>query len=105
MSTYIVRRVLIAIPIFFGITILVFLFLVLAPGDPVSAFIRPELANNDPAMRQIIIERYGLDQPLPVRYLRWLARGCPGQPRLQVRRRRAPRAGHRGARARRFASC
>ena len=77
MGTYIIRRVLIAIPIFFGITILVFLFLTLAPGDPVSAFIRPELAGND-QMRKIIIERYGLDQPLPVRYLRWLAEAVQG---------------------------
>ena len=77
MITYIVRRLLIAIPIFFGITILVFLFLALAPGDPVSAFIRPELANSE-GMRKIIIERYGLDQPLPVRYLRWLAEAVQG---------------------------
>ncbi len=77
MITYIVRRVLIAVPIFFGITILVFLFLALAPGDPVSAFIRPELANSE-VMRKIIIERYSLDQPLPVRYLRWLAEAVQG---------------------------
>lgn len=77
MITYIIRRLLIAIPIFFGITILVFLFLALAPGDPVSAFIRPELKNSE-EMRQIIIQRYGLDQPLPVRYLRWLAEAAQG---------------------------
>ncbi len=77
MVSYIIRRLLIAIPIFFGITILVFLFLALAPGDPVSAFIRPELGNNE-QMRQIIIQRYGLDQPLPVRYLRWLAEAAQG---------------------------
>jgi peptide/nickel transport system permease protein len=77
LSTYIVRRVLIAIPIFLGITILVFLLLVLAPGDPVSAFIRPEL-RTDPVMRQIIVERYGLDQPLPIRYIRWLTEALQG---------------------------
>lgn len=77
MGTYILRRVLIAIPILLGITILVFTFLAIAPGDPVSAFIRPELANNE-AMRKVIIERYGLDQPLPVRYLRWLGEAVQG---------------------------
>ena len=77
MSTYILRRMLISIPILLGITILVFVFLTIAPGDPVSAFIRPELANNE-AMRKIIIERYGLDQPLPVRYLRWLGEALQG---------------------------
>lgn len=77
MTTYIIRRVLIAIPILLGITILVFVFLAIAPGDPVSAFIRPELANNE-AMRKVIIERYGLDQPVPVRYLRWLGEAFQG---------------------------
>ena len=77
MITYIIRRLLIAVPIFFGITILVFLFLALAPGDPVAAFIRPELATNE-ALRQSIIQRYGLDQPLPIRYLRWLAEAAQG---------------------------
>jgi peptide/nickel transport system permease protein len=77
MTTYIIRRALIAIPILLGITILVFTFLAIAPGDPVSAFIRPELANNE-AMRKVIIERYGLDQPIPVRYLRWLGEALQG---------------------------
>ena len=77
MATYVLRRVLIAIPILFGITVLVFLFLALAPGDPVSAFIRPEQAQNE-AARRAIIERYGLDQPLPVRYVRWLAEAVQG---------------------------
>ncbi len=77
MGTYIVRRLLIAIPILLGITVLVFLFLALAPGDPVSAFIRPELGNNEEMRKQIIL-RYGLDQPLPIRYLRWLAEALQG---------------------------
>lgn len=77
MATYIVRRLLIAVPIFFGITIIVFLLLAIAPGDPVSAFIRPELASNE-AMRQAIIQRYGLDQPLPIRYIHWLAEAVQG---------------------------
>ena len=77
MTTYIIRRLLIAIPIFFGITILVFLLLWAAPGDPVSAFIRPELAGNE-EMRRIITLRYGLDQPLPVRYVRWFVEAMQG---------------------------
>ncbi|MEP6637762.1 MAG: ABC transporter permease [Chloroflexota bacterium] len=77
MVTYIIRRLLIAVPIFFGITVIVFLLLAIAPGDPVSAFIRPELASNE-AMRQAIIQRYGLDQPLPIRYIHWLAEAVQG---------------------------
>ena len=77
MATFVLRRLLIALPILFGITILVFLFLVLAPGDPISAFIRPEQAQNE-AVRRAIIERYGLDQPIPVRYVRWLGEAVQG---------------------------
>lgn len=72
MGAYIARRLLISIPVLLGITIIVFLFAALAPGDPVDALIRPEMGQNE-AMRQAIIAHYGLDQPLPVRYVRWLA--------------------------------
>jgi peptide/nickel transport system permease protein len=77
MGTYILRRALIAVPILLGITVFMFVFLAIAPGDPVSAFIRPELAGNE-QIRQIIIARYGLDQPLPIRYIRWLAEAVQG---------------------------
>ena len=72
MSTFIIRRLLMSIPVFLGITMLVFLFVALAPGDATSAMMRPEQMG-DPTIRQAIIEKYGLDQPIPVRYVRWLA--------------------------------
>jgi len=46
MTLYILRRLLINIPVLLGITILVFTFLMLAPGDPVSAYIKPKLGDN-----------------------------------------------------------
>lgn len=71
MGRFVIRRILQAIPTFFGITLLSFVVLRLAPGDPVSIMVagaqglRPEdLA----AMRAA----YGLDQPIPVQYLSWL---------------------------------
>ena len=78
MATYIVRRLLISIPVFFGITIIVFTFTALAPGNLADALIRPEMAN-DPAARQAIMERYGLDQPLHIRYVRWLVNAAQGE--------------------------
>jgi peptide/nickel transport system permease protein len=77
-ATYIVRRLLISIPVFFGITIIVFTFTALAPGNLADALIRPEMAN-DPAARQAIIEQYGLDQPLHIRYARWLVNAAQGE--------------------------
>jgi peptide/nickel transport system permease protein len=71
MATYIIRRLLIAIPILLGITILIFLFVALAPGDAVDAYLRPEQAGNQ-ALRDALTHQLGLDQPLPIRYLKWL---------------------------------
>ncbi len=77
MGRYIIRRLLINIPVLFGITILVFTFTQLAPGDPVSAYLRPELGASE-AMRQQMRKQLGLDQPAPVRYLRWLGQTLQG---------------------------
>jgi peptide/nickel transport system permease protein len=76
-TTYIARRLLIAIPILFGITVLVFTFVALAPGDPVDAYLRPEMAGNQ-QLRQQMTHQLGLDQPLPIRYLAWLGQALQG---------------------------
>ncbi len=77
MAQYILRRLLINVPVLFGITVLVFLFIALAPGDPVSAYIKPELGDN-PALRAAMRKELGLDQPLPIRYIRWLGLAVQG---------------------------
>jgi peptide/nickel transport system permease protein len=61
----------------FGISLLVFIFVALAPGDPVSAYLPPDFGNN-PELRRILTERLGLDQPLPIRYVRWLGETVQG---------------------------
>lgn len=65
----------VSIPVFLGITVIVFVFIALAPGSIVDALLRPELGY-DPAAEAAIIRRYGLDQPLHIRYIRWLANSC-----------------------------
>ncbi len=77
MTTFIVRRILISIPVFLGITLLVFVFIALAPGSIADALIRPELGASQEA-RDLIIKRYGLDQPLPIRYILWLTNALQG---------------------------
>jgi peptide/nickel transport system permease protein len=69
MARYILRRVLIAIPVLAGISMVLFTILALAPGDPFE-----ELATNPnvPAeVRQALRTKFGLDDPLPIRYVRW----------------------------------
>src|SRR5215831_16970102 len=70
MGRYLVRRLLIAIPSVIGISVVLFTVLALAPGDPFG-----ELATNPnvpPAVRAALRAKFGLDDPIVVRYLRWL---------------------------------
>jgi peptide/nickel transport system permease protein len=74
LGTYILRRALIAIPVLFGITVLAFTALSLAPGDPLTSRIDPEaLSRMTDADLARARHALGLDQPIPVRYLIWLA--------------------------------
>ena len=70
MSRYLLRRLLIAVPVLVGISIVLFSILALAPGDPFG-----ELALNPnipPEVRFNLRRQFGLDDPLVVRYVRWL---------------------------------
>src|SRR5215510_9562444 len=71
MAQYLVRRLLMAIPSLLGISVVLFTVLALAPGDPFE-----ELATNPnvPAeVRTALRVKFGLDDPVPVRYVRWLS--------------------------------
>jgi peptide/nickel transport system permease protein len=70
MGRYLLRRLLIALPSLLGISVVLFTVLALAPGDPFG-----ELATNPnvpPAVRAALRAKFGLDDPIVVRYLRWL---------------------------------
>jgi len=70
MSKYFLRRLLISIPALLGISLVLFTVLALAPGDPFE-----ELATNPnvpPEVRANLRAQFGLDDPIPVRYLRWV---------------------------------
>lgn len=71
MQKYILRRILIGIPVFLSITIIIFLLIEIAPGDITDYFIRPELNMTSEAEAEIRA-RFGLDQPVTVRYINWL---------------------------------
>jgi peptide/nickel transport system permease protein len=71
LSRYLTRRLLIAIPSLLGISIVLFTVLALAPGDPFE-----ELATNPnvpPEVRANLRLKFGLDDPIYLRYLHWLA--------------------------------
>ncbi len=77
MGTFVLRRLLQAIPTFFGVTLITFALIRLAPGDPVSLMVAgsAELA---PADYEAIRRAYGLDQPMPIQYGSWLWRMLSG---------------------------
>ncbi len=69
MTAYVVRRLLGAIPLVLGIATIIFFILNLAPGDPSQLYISPSISSE--AMAQIRANM-GLDQPVHVRYVRWM---------------------------------
>ena len=70
MGRYIIGRSLQAIPVVVATSIVVFLILHLAPGDPVRMLASPTATEQDLANLR---SRLGLDQPLPIQYGRWMA--------------------------------
>jgi peptide/nickel transport system permease protein len=76
MASYLLRRLLIAIPSLLGISLILFTVLALAPGDPFE-----ELATNPnvpPEVRMMLRTKFGLDDPVMVRYVRWVTAMAQG---------------------------
>ena len=73
MLKFILRRMLLAIPIIIGVTAVTYVLISLAPGDPVTAMLDPEqMTTLGPDWVAERKAELGLDQPIPVRYLLWL---------------------------------
>ncbi len=71
MLAYIVRRILLAIPVMLVVAIGVFLLLYLTPGDPVTIILGPDAT---PQRIAELRQQLGLDQPAPVQMLNWFGR-------------------------------
>lgn len=69
MYKYIIRRVLVFIPMLIALTIIVFTLMQLAPGDPFTGKLDP---NVDPEVYEQQKEALGLNDPIPIQYFRWL---------------------------------
>src|SRR4030081_2263990 len=75
MLTYIVRRLLQAVLVVLGVSLIVFVMIRITPGDPVRAYLgETATAEQVTAYRHYL----GLDEPLPVQYLRFLQRAAVG---------------------------
>lgn len=75
MWLYAARRLLLAAPIALGVTVICFGLIYLAPGDPLELLLPPEATQSDIAYLNKV---YGFDKPIPVQYLKWVARASVG---------------------------
>ncbi|MEQ8654832.1 MAG: ABC transporter permease [Kiloniellales bacterium] len=73
MSRYLLRRLLLLVPVLLGVTFLTFALIRLVPGDIVTSMMGVTAAN-DEALRTQILHELGLDRPLMEQYLWWLGR-------------------------------
>jgi len=75
MLTYIAKRLLHTLPVAFGVSIVCFLLVHIAPGDPLTSVLPPDAsAQLQAEMRKI----YGFDRPLPVQYGLWVLKTLQG---------------------------
>lgn len=75
MLSYIAKRLIYTLPVAFGVSLVCFLLVHIAPGDPLTSVLPPDAsAQLQAEMRRL----YGFDQPLPVQYFLWLAKTLQG---------------------------
>jgi peptide/nickel transport system permease protein len=72
LRTYIIRRTLIIIPLFFLITVIIFTLIHVAPGDPSRVLIGPR-GRLPPGVFEEYKRRLGLDQPIYLQYFYWVS--------------------------------
>jgi peptide/nickel transport system permease protein len=73
-----VRRLLLVIPTLLVVSMLSFAIMRAAPGDPVQMYVAGGLSKGSPEDIERIRENLGLNDPLPVQYLRWLEQAVQG---------------------------
>ncbi|WP_053202655.1 ABC transporter permease [Jiangella muralis] len=84
MVQYIARRLLLAVPLLFGLSILAFAYVRVIPGDPVTAMLG---VNSDPELVARLRDQLGLDEPWYQQYLSWLGNVLTGDFGLSYRSR------------------
>lgn len=72
---YIGKRILFMIPILLGVSLIIFLLSSLIPGTPVDAYINE---STTPEQIAKLTEKFGLNEPLPIRYWNWLVSTLQG---------------------------
>ena len=73
MIRFIIKRLLLSVPLLLGIATLTFLVIHLAPGDPMDMLMNKFQSRvPDPHFVESLRIKYGLDQPIHIQYFRWI---------------------------------
>ena len=75
MLSWLIKRVLMLVPVFLAVSVVIFSILHFIPGDPIDNLLK---IGSSPGARAEMEARYGLDQPLPVQYGIWLGHVLQG---------------------------
>ena len=75
MVKFLLKRILYVIPVAFGVSVICFLLVHLAPGDPLVSILPPDASQQLQAEMRTL---YGFDRPLPVQFGLWLSRALQG---------------------------
>ncbi len=75
MSRFLVRRLLLTLPVLFFVSVIVFSLISLIPGDPARVLLGEEVSTD---ALEVLRKQLGLDRPLHIRYLYWLGRIVKG---------------------------
>lgn len=89
MLRFIAKRLLQAIPLLLGIATLTFVIVRLAPGDPMDMYLESRFEREmDPEVVEALRERFGLNDPVHVQYVKWLGQVATGDLGISFRHRR-----------------
>ena len=75
MAAFLAKRLLIAIPTIFGVTLVVFTVIQVTPGDPAAIAAGPVASDEQ---IEELRERLGLDKPIIVQYFNWIGNAAQG---------------------------
>jgi peptide/nickel transport system permease protein len=75
MFTFIIKRLLLLIPVFLAVSLIIFMIIHLVPGDPLEHIMQ---VGSSPEQQAALTTKYGLDKPLLVQYLIWLQNTLSG---------------------------
>ncbi len=77
-AAFLVHRLLLAVPVVLGVTLVTFALMHLVPGDPMALLMEEKVATADPTVARLFRAKWGLNDPLPIQYLKFVRNALTG---------------------------